>query len=132
EANRFSSLMGASVAQKSAIALGIWCGTMTLFTAFTFADASNAQRPGFNYDESRVPSYTLPEVLEAVDGTPIKTPQQWRELRRSHLLALFKEHVYGTMPPRIDPTSVTIEAEENAALEGKAIRREVAIRFGDE
>src|SRR5690606_28678087 len=31
-----------------------------------------------------------------------------------------------------EPTGVDIEAEDTAALGGKAIRREVAIRFGDE
>lgn len=94
--------------------------------------ASLAQRPGFNYDEAKVPSYTLPEVLQATDGTAITTPQQWRAIRRPQLLALFEEHVYGCMAPSLVPTSVVTEAQEDAALDGKAIRHEAALHFGDD
>ncbi len=116
-----------------------WLGIVVIGSAagvilmeHSLMNGAHAQRPGFNYDESRVPSYTLPRVLEATDGTPITTREEWRELRRPQLVALFEEHVYGSMAPRLEPTSVAIEAEETEALGGKAIRREVAIRFGDE
>ena len=35
-----------------------------------------------NYDEALVPAYTLPEVLECQDGTPVREVAQWESRRR--------------------------------------------------
>lgn len=90
------------------------------------------QRPGFNYDESQVPDYTLPEVLVASDGTKVESPEAWREKRRPELLALFKEHVYGTMPPPLPIAHVDIAQIDENALEGRAVRKEVTLYFRDD
>ena len=52
-----------------------------------------------NYDESKVPQYQLPDPLVQNDGTRVREPAQWTDHRRDEILQLFKEHVYGTMPP---------------------------------
>ena len=48
-----------------------------------------------NYDESKVPTYTLPDPLMMQDGRSVQTPEQWSNERRPELLKLFGEHVYG-------------------------------------
>jgi transposase len=39
-----------------------------------------------------------PDPLRSDDGSPIKSPQQWREVRRAQLVADFERWVYGPFP----------------------------------
>src|SRR5690606_40635745 len=57
-------------------------------------------RPGFNYEESRVPPYTLPDVL-GQGPSRVTSREQW-PARRAAILELFREHVYGRRPGRPD------------------------------
>ncbi len=88
-----------------------------------------AQRPGINYDESKVPQYQLPDPLKFADGSPVSTAEDWTNRRRKEVLALFEEHVYGRSPGR--PADMQFEVAEQAddALGGKAIRKQVTVRF---
>ncbi len=40
-----------------------------------------------NYDESKIPPYTLPALLKTSDGREITTVQQWEQIRRPELLS---------------------------------------------
>ena len=62
---------------------------------FLFATATvlAAQTPGFNYDEAKVPPYTLPEPLVANDGSRVRDAATWRAKRRPELLELFAREV---------------------------------------
>lgn len=80
-------------------------------------------------DESKVPEYTLPDVLTAEDGTKITTPDQWKKIRRPELMKLFEEHVYGKTPDhKLDVTFEQAKIDKNA-LGGKATRKEIIARF---
>jgi hypothetical protein len=85
-----------------------------------------AQPAGANYDESKVPTYTLPDPLVALDGTAIKTPEQWQKQRRGEIVRLFETNVYGRSP---EPTKVHFKqtSEDKKALGGKATRKEVTV-----
>jgi hypothetical protein len=91
-----------------------------------------AQAPKANEDESKVPSYTLPDPLVMQDGTRVTTPEQWRTGRRPELLRLFQEQMYGRTPEaparRIKPR-YEVRSEVKDALGGKATRREVTVHF---
>jgi hypothetical protein len=50
-----------------------------------------ARRPDTNYDESRVPPYTLPDLL-AGGSRAIATPAQWTP-RRAAILDLFRHNL---------------------------------------
>jgi dipeptidyl aminopeptidase/acylaminoacyl peptidase len=91
----------------------------------------SAQPAGYNYDEAKVPAYTLPDPLVAADGTRVATPEQWREKRRPELVRLFEDHVYGAVPPNA-PSNLTAELLEAStpALGGKAVRKQVRVAFG--
>ena len=54
----------------------------------------------FNYDESKVPAYKLPELLKLDDGTPVKDAATWTGKRRAEVLELFRSEVYGRRPGR--------------------------------
>ena len=82
-----------------------------------------------NYNESRMPAYTLPELLRCGDGTLAADAAAWQAKRRPELLRMFKEVMYGELPPLPDRIRYELLSEKKDAREGKAIRREVRIRF---
>jgi hypothetical protein len=84
-----------------------------------------AQRPDTNYEESRVPAYTLPELLGS-GAAAIKTPAAWSE-RRSEILDLFRANVYGRSPGRPEHLSFTVAEEDPSAMGGAATLRRVNI-----
>ena len=91
------------------------------------------QRSETNYDEQKVPEYTLPDPLVMSDGTRVTSAQVWKAGRRPELLELFKVHVYGRSP--IDrPKDMTFKVFdlERRALEGLATRKQVAVSFTGE
>ncbi len=51
-----------------------------------------------NYDESKVPKLVLPHPLIAGDGSTVESSQQWKTKRRTEILNLFRDHVYGRTP----------------------------------
>ena len=82
-----------------------------------------------NYDESLMPDYTLPEVLRCQDGSVVKTAAEWLTKRRPELLQMFKDVMYGELPPLPDRVRYELLSEKKDARGGKAIRREVRIHF---
>src|SRR5688572_28556593 len=50
-----------------------------------------------NYDESKVPSYTLPDPLTTLSGKKVTTRTTWQSIRRPEILRLFEDNVYGRM-----------------------------------
>ena len=86
-----------------------------------------AQQQEANYDEAKVPNYELPPLLSR-DGRPIETAEQWTA-RRTEILSLFEEHVYGKVPGTLDTLHFELMSEDTNALGGKAIRREVRAYF---
>ncbi len=85
----------------------------------------------FNYDESKVPKYSLPQVLKAEGGKMITTREEWEKIRRPELLALFEEHVYGKTKAEPRALRYTITSVDKHALRGKATRKEVSIVLSD-
>lgn len=93
-----------------------------------FVSTSSAQS-GVNYDESKIPDYTLPDALVCTDGTRVTSAADWKRKRRPELMHLFEEQVYGRAPaaPK-DLRFETLSVVTNA-LGGKATRKEIAIWF---
>ncbi len=86
---------------------------------------TSAKRTEFNYDESKVPSYTLPDPLIAADGTAITLAQQWTETRRAELMELFRDQVYGRRPSTAYSVKFEQTQQIDDALDGTAIGREL-------
>ena len=73
-----------------------------------------------NYDEAKVPNYTLPDPLVTTDGRDVTSAAMWREERRAEVLELFEEHVYGRTPD-VRTQLVLDVTESPGAVGGKAI-----------
>lgn len=82
-----------------------------------------------NYDENKVPSYKLPELLVSLNGKEITTAKEWMEMRRPEILSLFEESMYGKIPGNLKFTSYKTTEESHNALGGKAIRKQVELNF---
>lgn len=80
-----------------------------------------------NYDESKVPKYTLPDPLVMESGEKVRDVEIWKAKRRPEILELFKEHVYGAMPPAI--AHAVEEGKPAGAIGGLGTRKEVTLTF---
>ncbi|MBM3333526.1 acetylxylan esterase [Candidatus Sumerlaeota bacterium] len=88
---------------------------------------SAAAPPPANYDESKVPQYTLPDPLVMQDGTRVTTAEQWTTKRRPELLELFRSQVYGRVPAGLPKISSKVFNLDPKALNGTATRKQVTI-----
>lgn len=71
-----------------------------------------------NYDEAQMPGYTLPEVLRCQDGTVITDAETWRRKRCPELLQMFKDVMYGEIPPLPDHVRYELLSEKRDARGG--------------
>ncbi|TKJ37802.1 MAG: acetylxylan esterase [Planctomycetes bacterium B3_Pla] len=87
-----------------------------------------------NYDESKVPHYDLPPLLVSAEGKAIKTPEEWRNIRRPQILALFGNLIYGRIPEPESPirTEFEVVKADPKFMGGKATRKDVRIRFSND
>jgi hypothetical protein len=83
------------------------------------------QQPGFNYDESRVGPYTLPDPL-AGKGPRVTSVETWRA-RRAEIADLFRANVYGRSPGRPEHVAFSVIEEQPTAMDGTATLRRIAI-----
>jgi hypothetical protein len=88
-----------------------------------------AQPPEANYDEQKVPRYTLPDPLTFTDGTKVVYGRDWPERRRPEILQLFQEEVYGKAPGRPVRAGVEIRSIEEDAFGGTATRKQIVLTF---
>lgn len=91
------------------------------------AGAASAQEA--NYDEAKVPSFTLPDPLVCRDGTKVVDAETWRQKRRPEVLRLFELHVYGRAPGKPELMTFMTTSVDKNALRGKATRKEVTVYF---
>ena len=84
-----------------------------------------AKRPAFNFEESKVPHYTLPDVL-ASGGKTVRTPEAW-QARRNEILEQFRASVYGRSPQRPEGLNYQVLEENARAMDGAATLKRVAI-----
>jgi hypothetical protein len=80
-----------------------------------------------NYDELKVPPYTLPDPLTTDGGKQVLNAKEWEQIRRPELLRKFEENVYGKMPGKFDKIRFLVRKEDASAMNGRATRKEVQI-----
>ena len=51
-----------------------------------------------NFDESKVPAYTLPDPLLCENGQRVTSVEEWEQHRRPELLQMLKTYMYGHAP----------------------------------
>ena len=88
-----------------------------------------AQPKSFNYDEGKVPKFTLPDPLVMANGAPVKTVKDWETHRRPEILELFKKEMYGRAPGKPAKQSYFVLTHHKNVLGGKIDRKQVEVRF---
>ncbi|HNR98181.1 MAG TPA: acetylxylan esterase [Planctomycetota bacterium] len=121
-------MAGAIAARRGFSRTAAACGLLA--AACWLASGVQGAAPPVNYDESKVPAYTLPDPLMTESGKKVASAEEWRAVRRPEILRLFETHVYGKTPAG-GPAAVTFERfdTEARALGGAATRKQVRVRF---
>jgi hypothetical protein len=84
------------------------------------------QAPAANYDEAKVPRYTLPPLLVTNAGDPVRGPGEWPR-RREEICSLLEDRMFGRAPGRPDKITFEVVSIDKAALGGRAVRKQIAI-----
>ncbi len=84
-----------------------------------------------NYDENKVPSYSLTDPLTFTDGGPVNQASDWPE-RRAEILQLFETKVYGQTPDKHLPVEIKILNKNPNTLNETSVQEQVILRFGDD
>lgn len=86
--------------------------------------------PSGQYDEEKVPKFTLPDPLVMLNGDKVNDINTWIHKRRPEILKLFETNVYGrTMIGRPDNMTWKVASENRSAFDGSAITKTVTIYF---
>jgi hypothetical protein len=97
-----------------------------------YSHPSHSQSFQPNYDEDKIPPYTLPDPLRPAEGPVIDNVRDWREKGRPATLRLFAEYVYGRVPGRPAGLRFELINSDAEALNGLATRKQVAVFFNAE
>jgi len=85
------------------------------------------QDPG-NYNESKVPAYTLPDPLVFNNGSKVLTKRDWVK-RMEEIHKLFSEEVYGIIPKWHGKLEVISVSPKKNIFDGLATREEVLLKI---
>ena len=97
--------------------------------ALVACSAVNAQPADANYDETKVPKYTLPDPLTLRNGEKVANADTWYKGRRPEILQLFQSYMYGRSPGRPQDMSFELTSIDAHALGDTAVRKEVTVSF---
>ncbi len=90
----------------------------------------SAQTPKANYNESKVPDYTLPDPLVFLNGTSVNNKKDWKK-RRKQIYSLFEREVYGIAPNWKGKIKTSVLSEEKEVFKGMAIRKEIMLTLSN-
>jgi len=96
-------------------------------------DSPDDEREGIkiNYTEANVPHYTLPDPLTSLNGEEIADTKTWNEQRRAEIMRLFEKNQFGRALGNPKDVSFVVFDKLTPVFEGKALRKQVTMRFGD-
>ena len=105
--------------------LTMWCSVAFIL----LASRTTGQDVKTNYDESQVPTYSLPELLITNAGTTVVNRRQWERKRRLEVLDLFAALMFGRVPNHVDNELRFEVLERGLTLQGSARRLQVRLFF---
>ncbi|WP_422926703.1 acetylxylan esterase [Singulisphaera sp. PoT] len=80
---------------------------------------------------SQLPSRPeLPDPLVMLDGTRVKSREEWFQKRRPELRVLFSHYMYGQAPEAPPSIKAVVERTNPKAMGGTATQKEISITFG--
>jgi hypothetical protein len=77
-----------------------------------------------NYDETKVPDYTLPDPLKTSDGRPVTSANDWRA-RRAEILEFYEAEIYGRIPENAPAVQWRVTGTEIDSRNGTAITKRI-------
>jgi hypothetical protein len=83
--------------------------------------------PEANYDESKIGTITLPDLLTMANGAKAATAEDWKAKRRPEILELYKREMFGRSPGRPPGLKFEVKSTKTNALDGLATRREILV-----
>ncbi len=84
------------------------------------------------YDESKIPAYTVPDASIAPESKfKATTALEWYTKVRPEILDIMQRDQYGYMPPRPAKMNFVLLEESDNALKGKAIRKQYRVELED-
>ena len=84
-----------------------------------------------NYDEKKVPPYTLPDPLIMASGERVDSAEKWFKGRRPEILEFYRTEIYGRIPVNAPRVTWEVTEVDSRARDGAAIRKHVVGRMGD-
>jgi hypothetical protein len=84
-----------------------------------------------NYDEAKVPTYTLPDPLVTTGGAGVTSAEQWFKERRPEILSFYRDEIYGRVPPNAPKVSWEVTETDTGARDGTAVMKRVVGRMGE-
>jgi hypothetical protein len=84
-----------------------------------------------NYNEEKVPPYTLPDPLMLFSGERVDSAETWFKQRRPEILKFYQTEIYGRIPPNAPAVHWKVTETDVNARDGKAIMKRVVGRMGD-
>ncbi len=106
-------------------------GSLVLAAVSSCADEPKNHDFDVVRDEAQVPPYQLPLILVSAEGKPITTPEEWFNVRRPQIMALFGNLIYGVVPAPETPIKTTFEVVKanREFMNERAIRKDVCVWF---
>src|SRR5437773_7580136 len=100
-----------------------------LFGIAVYGQTTTAPAIPTNYDEAQAGTYTLPDPLVLANGQRVRDAETWSKKRRPEIVQLFETNMHGRSPGR--PADMTFDVFDKGtpALDGKAVRKQVAVYF---
>ena len=83
-----------------------------------------------NYDEAKVPPYTLPHPLVMANGQKVTDARAWRTKRRPEILKMYETEIYGRIPANTPKVTWEVVDTDPAAKGNTAIMRRAVGRMG--
>ena len=83
-----------------------------------------------NYTEAKVGNFTLPDPLKLANGQPVKDAKTWNEQRRPELLKYYQSEIYGRVPATAPKVTWQVVSNDNNALGGIAVMKQLAGNMG--
>jgi hypothetical protein len=100
--------------------------------AFLVLGYCAAAQTKYNFDESKVQPYTLPDALTLLDAQPVRDAATWNEWRRPEILHLFETYEYGRTPSGPYAVRMEVVSTEPGALNGLATRKQIVMHFSND
>ncbi|MGI8584631.1 MAG: hypothetical protein ACR2KX_20775 [Chitinophagaceae bacterium] len=94
---------------------------------FCFFENGNVQTYPSNIDESKVPPYTLPDVLKMKNGREVSNSPEWNKIQRPYIYHLYEENQFGKYPVNKISIRYSLLEKDEHALAGIATRKQVRI-----